>query len=606
MNALVRAGFALLVAATFGAFFVAQRLKHEPTVVQPHKGRFFHPAAFSPGPDMYQRRVAITFNLKRRDDVTVSIADADTGDVVRHLPGVANQAPHRTVLRHWDGREDDRTIAPDGAYRVLVGLRGEGRSVTLPGRILLDTTPPAVEVAGVSAPIIAAGASHRVRVKFHASTRHTPYLLVIRTDVARPLVVARIRGRVGHHAIDWDGRVRGGPAPAGTYMMGIESRDSAANFGHYPATLPPTQIATGFPVRLPAAAAGRRPQAGVTVRAVAVAPTKLAAVETGHRVSFLIDGRHQSYTWDVRRVGSSSIRLSGRSSRVQLRLQVPNGISGVDLLELRTPTGRTAIPFAVQAAQPASHHVLVVLPYLSWQGRNPLDPDGDGLPDTLERGGPVPLLRPLGLPSGFIHDEAPLLSWLDRNVLRYDITTDAALALGRGPKLAGHSGVVLAGQPGWSTPALATALRHYVNDGGRVLLMGTDELRRSVRLDVLALSLTQPSSERATDVFGLRYGTTTPLQQGPLTVFTPNDLSGLFSTSGGTFAGLPAYEPLLGTGGGRLLSYAGPAPGRRAIAAVQVGSGLVLRIGVPDWTARLASDAAAATLTRQAWSILSR
>ena len=38
---------------------------------------------------------------------------------------------------------------------------------------------------------------------------------------------------------------------------------------------------------------------------------------------------------------------------------------------------------------------LVVLPALTWQGVNPVDDTGDGLPNTLRAGTPVALDRPL-------------------------------------------------------------------------------------------------------------------------------------------------------------------------------------------------------------------
>ena len=76
--------------------------------------------------------------------------------------------------------------------------------------------------------------------------------------------------------------------------------------------------------------------------------------------------------------------------------------------------------------------MLVVLPYVTWQGRNAADDDGDGAPNTLDLGVPVRPVRIMagdGLPAGFAEQEGQLLRWLDRNGKRYDITTDLALAL---------------------------------------------------------------------------------------------------------------------------------------------------------------------------------
>ena len=78
---------------------------------------------------------------------------------------------------------------------------------------------------------------------------------------------------------------------------------------------------------------------------------------------------------------------------------------------------------------------------MTWQGRNSLDDDGDGLPNLLDRGVGAKLVprlrrrRPARRTSPT--REAPLLAWLDRSGHRYDITTDVALAAGRGPRLGG-------------------------------------------------------------------------------------------------------------------------------------------------------------------------
>ena len=70
----------MLVVATFGAFFVAQRLKNSPSVVQ----RFRLDPVFSPNGDGRKDRAHVTFRLKRADDVTVSVVNS-AGDVVRQL-----------------------------------------------------------------------------------------------------------------------------------------------------------------------------------------------------------------------------------------------------------------------------------------------------------------------------------------------------------------------------------------------------------------------------------------------------------------------------------------------------------------------------------------
>ena len=108
----------------------------------------------------------------------------------------------------------------------------------------------------------------------------------------------------------------------------------------------------------------------------------------------------------------------------------------------------------------AAAHVLVVLPALTWQGENPVDDDGDGLPDTLAGGESIDLDRPFvnGLPPGF-GEEAALLSYLDSHHISYQLTSDLALAQGVGPRSRGHTGVILDGSLAWSPSVLGQALR---------------------------------------------------------------------------------------------------------------------------------------------------
>ena len=58
-------------------------------------------------------------------------------------------------------------------------------------------------------------------------------------------------------------------------------------------------------------------------------------------------------------------------------------------LALRSGVHATSVPVVAHASRPA--RVLVVLPALTWQGYNPVDDDGDGLPNTLSSGQPIKL-----------------------------------------------------------------------------------------------------------------------------------------------------------------------------------------------------------------------
>jgi hypothetical protein len=140
--------FALLVVACFAAFFVTQRLKHTPTLVQ----RFELTPFFSPTPHGHVRLEAISFKLSHSDRVTVTVVDSTGGDVATLVRDHALTRYKQFSLR-WNGRrgsasrfrfvstESGRSVllpltrgatAPAGGYRVRVSLRHEHRSVLSP------------------------------------------------------------------------------------------------------------------------------------------------------------------------------------------------------------------------------------------------------------------------------------------------------------------------------------------------------------------------------------------------------------------------------------------------------------------------------------------
>ena len=166
------------------------------------------------------------------------------------------------------------------------------------------------------------------------------------------------------------------------------------------------------------------------MRNIAVQPPFIPP-RAGTLMRAFVDARGKPYTWSIRRLGQPGvIRGSGRKTKFALNIHAPRGASGVYLLSARRGSHVTQVPLPVQA--PGHQPVLVVLPYMTWQGRNPVDDDGDGMPNLLDLGIGVHVPRPFaggGLPAGFLHFEAPTISWLDHTHRRYDITTDLALAL---------------------------------------------------------------------------------------------------------------------------------------------------------------------------------
>jgi hypothetical protein len=593
--------FAALVAATLGAFFVTQRLKQSPRLVQTLS------ITRDYSPRFHFRRAAIRIKLTRRaDDVTVSILDPE-GDVVRRLVRNHHYARRVPIQLLWNGRDDARKVVPDGSYKVRVGLRNQGRSVTLVDEIRVDGTPPRPIVrvqrpAGAGGPLIfplPGGGPVRFTLE-HTPVVGTPIFRVYRTDLARPRAVARLATGPGATSGSWDGRISprfGGPAPpAGTYAIVAQVRDRAGNLG------------SSFPFSRPRK--GDPPGgAGVTVRYV-TGQAPLTAVHAGQPIPVFVDARRARYRWALRRVGDPTTVARGGGRGPLLRPRVPGSTpSGVYVLALRAGSHVAHVPVAVTG--PGSQRVLLVLPLVTWQGLNPEDDNGDGVPDTLtpdyvgDTGrGPVNLARPFaygGEPPDFSTGLAPLLSTLDRPRQRYDLETDYGAARLPESRFDAYKGIVLAGDERWLEPGFAARLRRYVAQGGRVFSLGTQSLRRQVQ--VRGGQLVAPTADSAFDVFGSSIARLNP---GKVDLLASRDSIRLFEGTDGSFAGFQGYEATTAPGtGAQIVSQAQDPAGRPVIVAIRSDKGLVIRTGLAGWTRRM-SDPNVSTLTRRVWALLSQ
>ena len=131
----------------------------------------------------------------------------------------------------------------------------------------------------------------------------------------------------------------------------------------------------------------------------------------GPRVGLLVDARGRPYTWTVRRVGGATIRR-GRADRPQIATEAARLATAASTCSrraaARAPRGRCRS----RSTTPAHHRVLVVLPLMTWQGRNPVDDDGDGCRTRSSAGAGAKLaagLRRRPLPATFAAREAPVL-----------------------------------------------------------------------------------------------------------------------------------------------------------------------------------------------------
>ncbi len=606
----VALAFGLLVAATFAAFFVAQNLKSGPSILQ-QVGVY---PVVSPNGDGRKDGARISFKTRETDDVRIDVLD-DAGDEVATIfeDRIGRYTP--TQVR-WDAKVDGEPV-PDGRYRYRVTLRTQGRSVVVPKSFVVDTEPPSPRVVGIGPvqstrpqpELLPNPDGHPARVVFDApGTNVKIRLFKTGPGPVRPVMEA-VDLPEGATSWAWDGTVGGRRVSPGTYLVVVESRDIAGNVGtSVPLDrrgLPRAEFASGFPGR-----------GGITVRYLGVQPP-VEPTRAGERGVFGVDARQERYTWNLRKVGEPEVRKRGSGTRAQLGIAAPEGEGGVFLLEVRTRTRSVRVPWVVRPQTPIigttsdRRGVLVVLAMGTWQGLNPVDDDGDGLADTLERGLPVRLQRVLvgdgtGLPIGFAEREAPLLAHLARTGRRFDVTTDVALAAGRGPRPAdGYRGVVLPGDTRWLAPTAARRLRSFVRDGGVLATFGVDSLRREVRLTP-RLRLIEPTAPAEADLFGARAA---PLSRGPVTLTEIVDGLDLFDGTPGAFEAGERFEVTTGIGpDARRLSAAVTPAGRPVILGTRFGSrgGRLLRIGLPTLPSRLSSDPDLAQLVRNAWILLSR
>jgi flagellar hook assembly protein FlgD len=615
--------FGVLVAATFAAFFVAQRLKNAPSVVQSLristgstvKG---DPPVFSPNGDGRRERAHITFRLKKADDVTVHMINAD-GDQVRKLMDRHLGAYQQIIPSlSWDGRDDDGQLVPDGRYRISITLAHLGRTVISQRTILKDTTPPRPRVLSIGpetqyGPELLPEPSGKPAYATFLPAQRQPNVMVFKTSPGTPRRVRSADLKQGATRWDWDGTNDAGKKLSpGTYVVVLQWRDPAGNIG--------SSVPLGRD-GLPVLDRGKLPgHGGVTIRYLG-AQTPVTPVKARDKVPIKVDARQQRYSWTVHAVGDPTIRARSNNPKTTPNVQfaAPGGKSRLYVFTAHTATRSTRVVFPVQARQPVAgtaakpKGVLVVLPYTTWQGRNTGDDDGDGAPNTLDLGGPVRPVRIMagdGLPQGFTEQEGPLMQWLDRNGKRYDITTDFALASGVGPALTGHHGVLIPGDARWLPSKVRVALRAFAKAGGTVVSTGTDALRRSVSLDAKH-RLARPTAEKDVDLFGahiepVRTKTT------DLTVFDQDTGIDLFKNSGGVFKAVPAWEATTRTGEeADQLSTAVTDEqngSRPVVEAVRFGKGLVIRPGFPSFAQRLSanSDPATTALMARTWTLLSR
>jgi hypothetical protein len=608
VTTLARAVFVLLVGATFAAFFAAQRIKGEPAVAKVVSLA----RVFSPNGDGRKEVNRFEVELRERADIRVDVVDS-AGRAVRRLAEDATVTPRQPLRLEWDGRTDDGELVGDGRYRVRVTLRREGRSVIVPRTTLVDTKAPRPRVKRITPGPIVGPEAVPVQIEVGSvSRRLTKRGRVWRTDDGEPRVVAELGPVEESRTLVWDGRIEGAAAPPGIYLVEVTARDRAANLGTAPREMPPRRPPRGQP--------------GVTIRAIAAeAPVK--PVTAGEKLRVNVDARGRPYRWRLRRVGTTKPVANGReAARQPVELTAPSGDSGLYALELTAGRHKTSVPVMVQSRERA--RMLVVVPALTWAATAQVDEDADGIANTLEAGTPVPWPRVFddGLPEDLLRRVAPLLVQLDRAKIRYDLTSDLDLALSRAPRASDRMGVLLAGSERWITRAYGRRLRRYVLDGGRLASFGVESMRRGVTIQRNrggdAGRLVRPTQPSLQDPFGTRFEDVRSTATPPTLSLIEGDAGyGLLVGFDGALGGFNVLEEsaLPGEGRGRTLAALGietaieetpevpeelPPEPLPVLSATELGDGLMIRVGLPQWAERIDEDRQVYQITRNIADLL--
>jgi FlgD Ig-like domain len=282
----------VLLAATAAAFVVTEDLKLEPDpLALPRVDRTFSPVCRCD-----QQTARIGFRLRRSDELTLTIADAN-GQVVRTLLDEAEFRPGNHQFG-WDGRDQRGKIVPEGRYRPRVELEKLDRVIEFSKQIAVDTTSPDVRVLNVSRRVVSPdgdGRGDAIRIRYRLSEPSHALLLVDGRRVWRTAL--RAEG-----VIPW----RPGQLRPGLERLQVVALDAAGN------------RAAGRPFY-------------VRVRYLEMSPSRLR-VRPRRLITVRVSTDYPRYTWRIgRRHGSArvyTLRLRAPATPGRYALRVAAGGRG--------------------------------------------------------------------------------------------------------------------------------------------------------------------------------------------------------------------------------------------------------------------------------------
>jgi hypothetical protein len=187
---------------------VTQRLKLEPSPIsQTHVGKVFSPVC-----ECASQAAKIRFSLRRADHLRIAIRLDG-----RELTIADGEFGKGVVRAHWNGRDANGGLVPDGIYYPVVHMLRAQRTIDLPNPIRVDTQPPLITVTGLRSNGRKLTVLYRISEPAHA-------ILIV--DGRRALYTYYTLRR-GHFI--WFGRVNGRPVPARHHRLVLLAEDLAGN-----------------------------------------------------------------------------------------------------------------------------------------------------------------------------------------------------------------------------------------------------------------------------------------------------------------------------------------------------------------------------------------
>jgi len=274
-----------LLVATAAAFAITERLK---LVKSPITGPRIS-AVFSPTCGCARRKANISVKFRHGDVVTVSVLDSQRRPLRTLVAG--RRVPRGRSVFRWEGLTDFGDRAPDGTYFVQIHLEGQHRTILLPNRIRLDTTPPEVTDARPSRPQFSPDGDQiadSVSIQYALSK---PAHALVYLDGRR---IIRSRSHKAHGAVAWAGLIDGQVLPPGVVTLTVGAVDDAGNV----------------------TPASQRARVRVEIRYITLANHRITGVRAGEVFEIGVSTDAHLYAW----------RLGGR-----------HGVKAGPLLRLRAP-----------------------------------------------------------------------------------------------------------------------------------------------------------------------------------------------------------------------------------------------------------------------------